>query len=186
MEELLDGDLSGSNLTRLRVLRAVTEPIEDMTVSQICAAAGISRQTFYALFASKYDIAYWYLLLAEERYLFEIGRTLSLDDGLLKFFRFLDKEHAALSCAFERSPDKGELRARLARPESEILWTIQSYGIEVSDDLAFCVVYTVESANCLVASWCIRGADEPADRVARRLALCVPACLTDLLAEHFA
>lgn len=174
-------ELTGSDLTRLRVLRAVTEPIELMTVSQICAAAGISRQTFYDIFSSKYDIAYWFLLLAEKRYLFEIGRTLSLEEGLLGFFSFLEEEHAALSNAFERNPDKSELRARLALPESEILWTIQSKGIEVDDDLKFCVAHTVESANCLVAGWCIHGVGEKAQTVARRLAMCIPACLTDLL-----
>ena len=174
-------ELTGVDLTRLRVLRAVVEPIEDMTVSQICGLAGVSRQTFYSLFSSKYDIAYWYLTLAEERYIYEIGRTLPLDEGLQKFFCFLELEHAALANAFERNPDKGELRERLAHPENEILWTIQSKGIEVSEDLKFCVIYTVESANCLVASWCIHGHDEPADRVARRLAMCVPSCLTDLI-----
>ena len=173
----------GSDRTRLRILQAIKEPIEDMTVSEICALAGVSRQTFYSLFSSKYDIAYWYLLTAEELFVFPIGRTLTLEEGLTRFFTFLDEEHASLSCAFERNPPKPELRQRLSRPESEFLWTIQSLGIEPSEDLKFCLVYTVESANCLVASWCIHGMDEPPKRVAKRLAMCIPSCLTDLVSK---
>ncbi len=92
--------------TRLRILRAVTKPIEEMTVSQISSAAGVSRQTFYSLFASKYDIAYWYLKKAESRFLVEIGRTLSLSDGISNYFEFLERERPYLANAFERKPDK--------------------------------------------------------------------------------
>lgn len=165
---------SGNDETRLKILHSVTEPIENMTVSQISAIAGVSRQTFYALFPSKYDIAYWYLGEAESQFLYEIGRTLTLDEGLLGYFTFLDKERPFLANAFERNPDKRELRQRLALPENEFLWTAASKGEPIDEDLMFCIAYTVESANCLVASWCIHGKDESAETVARRLAMCVP------------
>ncbi len=172
----------GNDEVRLRVLRAIREPIEEMTVSQISAEAGIARQKFYDLFATKYDIAYWYLSLAETCYIYEIGRSLSLEEGLPSFFAFLEAERPSLSNAFERNPDKRELRARLARTENEILWTIQSKGISVDEDLKFCVAYTVESANCLVAGWCIHEAEESAAVIARRLIMCIPQRLADLVA----
>lgn len=174
---------SGSDATRLRILHAITESIENMTVSQISAAAGISRQTFYSLFASKYDIAYWYLEQAESRYLFQIGRTLSLSEGLLRYFEFLEKERPCLANAFERNPDKKELRERLNVPINEFLWTAASKGVEIDSDFKFCVSYTVESANCLVAGWCIHGSEtDDAQSIARRLEMCVPRCLA-VLAE---
>lgn len=101
--------------TRLRILRAVTKPIEEMTVSQISSAAGVSRQTFYSLFASKYDIAYWYLKKAESRFLVEIGRTLSLSDGISNYFEFLERERPYLANAFERNPTNAN---------SESVWII--------------------------------------------------------------
>lgn len=178
---IMNAHFTGGDKTRLRVLRTIKEPIEDMTVSEISAAAGISRQAFYSLFSSKYDIAHWYLRKAAGLFLFEIGRTLSLNEGLSRYFDFLDKERPFLSKAFERKPDKRELRERLAVLESEILWTAASKGAEVDDDLKFCIAYTVESANCLVASWCIHGsAEEDAATVARRLAMCVPTRLLEL------
>lgn len=177
-----DVKLKGSDKTRLSVLRAITEPIEDMTVSQISAAAGISRQTFYSLFQTKYDIAYWYITLVEKLYIYEIGRTLTLEEGLAGFFEMLDRERASLANALEKSPDKRELRARLAHLENELLWTIQSKGFEVTDDTKFCLAYTVESANCLVAGWCIHRAQESAATMTRRLLLCVPQKLAEYAA----
>lgn len=165
---------------RLRVLRAITQPIDDMTVSRICENAGISRQTFYTHFDSKFDIVYWYLSVAEVRYLYEIGRTLTLDEGLIGFFEYLYAEREPLVNAFEKDPKKRELRHRLERPCSEFLWTIQSKGVEVDDDLRFCLTYTVESANCLVASWCLRGMDVDPAVMARRLAVCIPSALSDI------
>lgn len=170
----------GSDELKMRILRAVTRPIADMTVEQICEGAGVSRQTFYTHFKSKFDVVYWYLSIAEETYLYEIGRTLSLEEGLDGFFELLYREREPLVNAFEKDPKKRELRHRLERPCNEFMWTIQSKGIDVGDDLRFCIVYTVESANCLVASWCLNGMDEPPEVVSRRLAMCVPAALAEL------
>lgn len=164
----------------MRILRAVSRPIAEMTVEQICKGAGISRQTFYAHFKSKFDIVYWYISIAEETYLYEIGRTLTLEEGLDGFFEFLYRERGPLVNAFEKDPKKRELRHRLEKPCNEFMWTILSKGVDVGDDLRFCIVYTVESANCLVAGWCLNGMDEPPDVVSRRLAMCLPAQLVEL------
>lgn len=167
--------------TRLRILRAVTEPIEEMTVSQISSAAGVSRQTFYSLFASKYDIAHWYLKEAESRFLVEIGRTLSLADGISSYFKFLERERPYLANAFERKPDKRELRERLDHLVNEMIQTASGKGAVVDEDFRFCVSYTVESADCLVASWCLHGGvDDDAGTMARRLEMCIPQRLAAL------
>ena len=176
----MGGTNHGNDELKMRILRAITRPITTMTVEQICAGAKISRQTSYTHFKSKFDIVYWYLSLAEEAYLYEIGRTLSLEEGLDGFFGFLYRERGPLVNAFEKDPKKRELRHRLERPCNEFMWTIQSKGIDVGDDLRFCIVYTVESANCLIASWCLNGMDEPPDVISRRLAMCVPASLVEL------
>lgn len=181
----MEHSTTGSDGTRLRVLHAVTRPVEEMTVSQISSAAGISRQAFYSLFSSKYDIACWYLGKASALHLREIGRTASLSDGLLGYFRFLDKERPFLANALERNPDKRELRERLSALASEFLWTAASKGADVDGDLRFCISYTVESANCLVAGWCIHGGGaDSAESMARRLEMCVPRCLAELAAPR--
>lgn len=42
--------------TKMRILHAVNKSLDQITVSEICRNAGISRQTFYRHFESKYDI----------------------------------------------------------------------------------------------------------------------------------
>lgn len=160
-----------------RVLRCIDRPIDQITVTDICAACGISRQTFYTHFKSKYDIAYWYLALAEDLYLFEVGRSLSLSAGLSAFFAFLYEEKEALSLAFEKEPSKDELRVRLERTIGQLAMTLQDLGVELTEDKMFCLGYTVESANCLVAGWCLRGMEVPPEVMARRVEMCVPQAL---------
>lgn len=182
----MEAVFAGSLELKRKVLRSVDRPIDAMTVADICARSGISRQTFYKHFKSKYDIAYWYLSLGEDLYLYEIGRTLSLEAGLRAFFSFLYEERSGLAFAFEPNPSKREVRHRLERPMSEFAWTLQTRGVEVTGDVLFCLSFLVESANCLVASWCLHGLDEEPDVVARRLALCVPAVLLQALNDKSA
>ena len=87
----------------------------------------------------------------------EIGRTLSLSDGISNYFEFLERERPYLANAFERKPDKRELRERLDYLINEMLQTASGKGVDIDEDFKFCVSYTVESANCLVASWCLHG-----------------------------
>ena len=46
--------------TKMRILHAVDKSLDQITVAEICRNAGISRQTFYRHFESKYDIPWWY------------------------------------------------------------------------------------------------------------------------------
>jgi AcrR family transcriptional regulator len=177
----MDTVFSGRLELMRKILRSIDRPIEDMTVTDVCAASKVSRQTFYTYFKSKYDIAYWYVSLAEELYLFEIGRVLSLEDGLQAFFAFLYRERDAMVNAFEKAPSKREVRHRLERSISEFSSTLQRNGFDMTDDALFCLDFIVESANCLLASWCLQGMKVDPETMARRLALCVPALFTDAL-----
>lgn len=42
--------------TKMKILHAVSKSLDQITVGEICRNAGISRQTFYRHFESKYDI----------------------------------------------------------------------------------------------------------------------------------
>ncbi|WP_371298236.1 TetR/AcrR family transcriptional regulator [Paraeggerthella sp.] len=49
----------------------------------MCENAGISRQTFYRHFQSKYDIPWWHSIFCRQFYLNEIGRTVDWKTGVL-------------------------------------------------------------------------------------------------------
>ena len=42
--------------TKMKILHGVNKSLDQITISEICANAGVSRQTFYRHFESKYDI----------------------------------------------------------------------------------------------------------------------------------
>ena len=54
-----------SEATRLRLARAMEElmrerALENVTVTELCARCGVTRQTFYRNFLDKYDLVNWY------------------------------------------------------------------------------------------------------------------------------
>lgn len=68
--------------TELRVVETferllAKKSFRDISISQICEEAGISRATFYYHFSDKYAISQWYYGIVAEMYLFQTGRTLT-------------------------------------------------------------------------------------------------------------
>lgn len=55
---------------KIKILHAVDRPIEQLSLEEICARAGISRQTFYKHFDSKYSIGLWYSNFCNQYFLF--------------------------------------------------------------------------------------------------------------------
>ena len=54
-----------SEATRFRLARAMeelmhTRTLESITVTELCARCGVTRQTFYRNFLDKYDLVNWY------------------------------------------------------------------------------------------------------------------------------
>lgn len=70
---------------KMKILHAVNKSLDQITVAEICRNAGISRQTFYRHFESKYDIPWWYSIFCRQFYLNEIGDRPHhrLENGLL-------------------------------------------------------------------------------------------------------
>lgn len=77
---------------KMKILHAVDKSLDKMTISDICHNAGISRQTFYRHFESKYDIPWWYAIYCRQFYLNEIGRTIDWETGYYHHLRLLSQE----------------------------------------------------------------------------------------------
>ena len=76
---------------RMRVVEAVTDPIRTLSVTEICRRAGISRQTFYSYFESKYAIGSWYALHCDTFTLDLIGRALSWREGYERWYTIMER-----------------------------------------------------------------------------------------------
>ena len=74
---------------KMKILHAVNKSLDQITVAEICRNAGISRQTFYRHFESKYDIPWWYSIFCRQFYLNEIGRTIDWKTGYYHHLRLI-------------------------------------------------------------------------------------------------
>ncbi|MDR0627504.1 MAG: TetR/AcrR family transcriptional regulator, partial [Bifidobacteriaceae bacterium] len=75
-------DIPAGYETRMRILKALSEmlrnqPLEAVTVSEICAQADLSRTSFYRHFVDKYGAVNWYNQLFDQRSLAQIGRSMT-------------------------------------------------------------------------------------------------------------
>lgn len=77
---------------KMKILHAVNKSLDQITVAEICRNAGISRQTFYRHFESKYDIPWWYSIFCRQFYLNEIGRTIDWKTGYYHHLRLIAQE----------------------------------------------------------------------------------------------
>lgn len=68
---------------KMKILHAVNKSLDQITVAEICRNAGISRQTFYRHFESKYDIPWWYSIFCRQFYLNGDRPHHRLENGLL-------------------------------------------------------------------------------------------------------
>lgn len=78
--------------TKLKIFHAVDKSLDRITISEICENAGISRQTFYRHFKSKYDIPSWHTIFCRQFYLNEIGRTINWEIGYYQHLRLITQE----------------------------------------------------------------------------------------------
>ncbi len=76
----------------MKILHGVNKSLDQITISEICANAGVSRQTFYRHFESKYDIPWWHSIFCRQFYLNEIGRTIDWETGYYHHLRLIDQE----------------------------------------------------------------------------------------------
>jgi AcrR family transcriptional regulator len=128
-----------------------TQPIEKITVKEICLRADINRGTFYAHFASPHD-----LLMSIENELYEeIRRSLdtnltteAISDLLLNIFELIEKNHDLCSVLFSEYGDKTFLRRImfLAHDQSMQQWKAR---YPQADPSYMEKVYTFVVSGCL-------------------------------------
>lgn len=63
--------------TKMKILHAVNKSLDKITIAEICENAGISRQTFYRHFESKYDIPWWYSIFVASSILMKLAERLT-------------------------------------------------------------------------------------------------------------
>lgn len=175
------GALEDVDEVRARIINAIDRPIEQLSITDICQAANITKQTFYSRFSSKYDIANWYCMQSEKQTLYQIGRTLSWEDGVLAHFLAISKQSKLLRwTSFNGEKDTGE--ATKVRHRAALLETLEGYrGVVVDQRLKFLIEAYLEMEIYLSGEWFRTGCNPSAEVFASYYLDCIPTKLYNAL-----
>lgn len=141
-------------------------PYEDITVTTLCRAAGLSRRVFYHLFANKSDAL---LALIDHRILASGNHDTVNGDEVLRFFRYW-KEQQPLLDALQANRQTGLLLERMIenaiREEYDLRYWLKRNGWEKERDL---IVFYFTGAMGLIYRWYYGGFRETPEEMAQLL-----------------
>lgn len=156
--------------------------LDDMTVSEICANAKISRTSFYRLFDDKYDAANWYMFrcldlgntLTGRNYTWYEGNLVTLSGCLL----MKDLMGSAWkSQGYHAMKDTG-----IRRKYADLTDTIVNYRhIKMTDEIDFQCSSFAYLESYVVRTWIQLENPRPVEEMARYIEHLVPMSLHDLL-----
>lgn len=151
--------------TKFKIMRAIDAPLDKLSVKDICQKAGISRDTFYRHFSSKYDIAIWHGKLAQS-----LSLDQPLDDSSLVSLYARDLSLLAEEKDFYRRAFANTGKTSKEFPEmnlhrrTAIIDALQKKGVAITDRVVFQVETFVALETALVVKW-LRTGCEPAPQV---------------------
>lgn len=156
----------------------------DLSVNEICEAAGISRTTFYYHFDDKFDIVQWHYDYVAEHNLFMTGRTLTWFQAHYRnTFEVLEKEPLYLAAFASRGYQSLFSYSKRRRVET-LKETVTDYKLEKLDtELGFQIYALAESEVASISRWFKDGKPFDLETLCKYLDSIVPKRLHDLLAE---
>ena len=151
--------------TKMKILHAVDKSLDRITIAEICENAGISRQTFYRHFESKYDIPWWHSIFCRQFYLNEIGRTIDWKTGYYHHLRLIAQERDFYRKSIQYSINTPF--GQTVMPENRrtvLLDTLENYRhVTVDENMRF-IVEVFSKLECEVLNDWFRS-DAPTDLV---------------------
>lgn len=178
-----------SEKTRYRLAESIkecmkTSPVDDITVKQIVANCGLTRQTFYRNFLDKYDLINWYF----EKLLLEsfacMGKGGTILDGLERKFSFVLEERLFFTAAF-RSDDQNSIKEHDFELILEFYRDLicQKTGQQPDEDTGFLLEMYCRGSIAMTVKWVLGGMKESPHTLALRLVKAMPAGLVELFTE---
>lgn len=141
--------------TKMNILHAVDKSLDKMTVSEICANAGITRQTFYRHFKSKYDIPWWHTIFCRQFFLDRIGRSLSWEIGYYHHLQLILEQEDFYRKSLQYSINTPFGRTVLPAHRKKVLVnTLRTYRhIEPNDNMLFLIDYFTKTETEVINDW---------------------------------
>lgn len=153
-------------------------PLKDITVWDICEKSGVSKSSFYRMFADKFDIAFWCQKFPIENGIGQMGRTLTCFEGISVTFEGL----ALFKSLFQKAKDPLclvplEERGRVVAANMLRDTLSECHGMEMDDTLSFQIEW-ITKAGADASRWWLDGR---LDKSPAEMAELVESCYPDEL-----
>ena len=161
-----------------------TTPLDKITVKDIAAGCGVTRQTFYRNFMDKYDLVNWYFERLAQKSFKQMGVSLTLREGLLEKFRFLQAEKSFFTQAF-----RSHERNSLIQYDYECILKfytgiiVRKTGEPLTPDMAFLLEMYCRGSIYMTVEWVNEGMKRPPEKMADLLIQAMPQPLEQLLSH---
>lgn len=169
----------------LRILKSVDKPLEHITVNEICEKAGISRQTFYNHFESKYMLRSWWSEHCERFTLDKIGIDLSWEEGSIRYAQMMlsSGSFIFLSAAKDWSGPEPYEYDLITRRINALENVCSIRDIDITPDLEYCMQLYARSFRLCGNEISALGEEmfKGINAISKRFVLTVPALLYDAL-----
>lgn len=156
----MPSSFDGHFAERAAVLAALTKLVEGrnydgVSITEICAAAHISKSTFYRLFTSKYEVIGWLLNTYSHSGLDQIGRTLTWKQGLSYSVYNLGKHRKFLAAAnLTRYADESPRAITYQHRRDTLFETVEVYkGAQLTMRLRCQIESWAKASTDLSAHW---------------------------------
>ena len=138
---------------------------EDISVTQLCQAAGVTRRVFYHLFSNKTGALH---ALVDHKILAIEAYAPESENELLRFFRYWKEEKDFLDVLWENGLS-GLLLERMIsivlKEDIDVHYRLRRHGL--SGDSAEVIIYSVSGLLGLVYSWYAGGFEKTPEEMTR-------------------
>ena len=178
-----------SEATRLRLARAMEElmrerALENVTVTELCARCGVTRQTFYRNFKDKYDLINWYFDKLVLQSFEQIGMGNTVGESLTQKFEFILTEKAFFTEAF-RSDDYNSVKEHdfelILQFYKELIARKTSRPVE--EEMEFLLEMYCRGSVYMTEKWVLGGMKDSPRRMSDKLVEAMPPKLEKVFSE---
>lgn len=158
--------------------------LDKISVTDIVARSGMTRQTFYRNFKDKYDLVNWYFERLVQKSFKRMGVSYTLKEGLIQKFNFILNEKQFFAQAFQ-SRDYNSIvnydYETILRFYSDII--SRKTGGALPDDVRFLLEMYCRGSIDMTVQWAASGMKRSPEQMAELLTQALPERLVELLSD---
>lgn len=182
-------DVSIKQFNKMKIVNALGElvneaPFESVRVNEICFRAGVSRQTFYRHFGTKYEVVQWYWGYLAEKYLLRVGIDYNWFDSFRLNFEQSESRRNFFLATSKTSGHESILEYGRNQRMETLASTLENHcGIELTPKLEFQIRFFAYAESRVIGREVFAKHELDCCGLAEYLESCVPRDLHDLVEE---